>query len=113
MNVHIGYNDEPLDPLTGKPRPDYAGAVTAAARTYQFTPDWRTVQSDNIDALGSIATYVMCEFNGRADAPEPTMLAFGRVPAAGEWVWHAEAWWSVYRVLWSDGKAKLILSYVA
>lgn len=98
MSVHIGYNDEPLP-------------ATATVRT--ITADWQTVQSDNIDAIGSIVTYVMCEFGGRADSPEPTMLAFGRVPAAGERVWHAEAWWSVYRVLWSDGKAKLILSFIS
>ena len=108
--THIGYNDEPLDPLTGKPRPDYARAVRAAART--ITPSWHTVESDNIEAIGTLNVYVMCEFGGHADSIEPEMLPFGRVPVVGEWIWHRDEWWSVYRVLWADGKAKLILSYV-
>ena len=94
--THVGYNDEPLTPL---------------ART--IVPSWQVVESDNIEAIGTLNVYVMCEFGGKAELPEPEMLPFARVPVSGEWILHRDEWWSVYRVLWADGKAKLILSYVS
>lgn len=56
-------------------------------------------------------TWVLCAFNGVTREPE--MLPFTRVPVAGEWINHADQWWSVYRVYWTNGKARLDLSFVA
>ncbi len=78
-----------------------------------ITPDWRPLESDNIEAVGSLGEYAMCVFGGTTELPEPELLPFRRIPVAGEWIDHAGRWWAVYRVYWTDGKARLELSHVS